>query len=112
MTPDLFENTILCKNCNKKMERTEVDKNGFALRAVECRECGNKIIHPQDLKEYEEFTDLKRKDFHVKLRYVGNSYAVSIPKEIIEFMQEQEKSMNEMVKLCFEEMGRISLNFE
>jgi DNA-directed RNA polymerase subunit RPC12/RpoP len=109
---DIFENTILCKNCNKKMEKTIVDKNGFSLRAVECRECGNKIIHPQDLKEYEEFVDLKKKNFQVKLRFVGNSYAVSIPKEIIDFMQEQEKHMKDMVNLCLEEMGRITLNFE
>ena len=109
---DIFENTILCKNCNKKMEKTEVEKNGFLLRAVECHQCGNKIIHPQDLAEYENFMNLKRKNFQVKLRFVGNSYAVSIPREIIDFMQEQEKQMDDMVNLCFEEMGRISLNFE
>jgi len=45
------------------------------------------------------------------MRLVGNSYAVSIPKEIVSFMNAQEKIMNDMVKLCFEEMGRVSLNF-
>jgi len=45
------------------------------------------------------------------MRLVGNSYAVSIPKEIVSFMSEQEKIMDNMVKLCFEEMGRLSLNF-
>jgi hypothetical protein len=43
---------------------------------------------------------------------VGNSYAVSIPKEIVSFMNEQKKIMDEMVKLCFEDFGRLSLNFE
>ena len=109
---DLFDNTILCKDCDKKMEKTFVEKNGFHLRALECKKCGNKIIHPQDLKEYEDFQNLKKKNYRVKLRFVGNSYAVSIPKEIIDFMQEQEKKMKEMVDLCFEEMGKISLNFE
>ena len=45
------------------------------------------------------------------MRFVGNSYAVSIPKEIVKFMREQEKIMDDMVRLCFEEFGRISLNF-
>jgi len=108
---DLFDNIILCKNCNKKMTPTKVDRNGFHLRAIECKKCGNKIVHPADLKEYEEFQNLKRKNYKVKLRFVGNSYAVSIPKEIINFMEEQEKKMKEMVDLCFEDFGRISLNF-
>jgi len=45
------------------------------------------------------------------MRLVGNSYAVSIPKEIVSFMNEQEKIMDSMVKLCFEDIGRLSLNF-
>ena len=45
------------------------------------------------------------------MRLVGNSYAVSIPKEIVSFMGEQEKTLNDMVKLCFEEMGKLSLDF-
>ena len=45
------------------------------------------------------------------MRLVGNSYAVSIPKEIVSFMNEQKKIMDDMVKLCFEDMGRLSLSF-
>ncbi len=108
---DIFENTILCKNCNKKMGQDSLIRNGFRLRTLECKPCHNRIVHPQDLKEHEDFQNLKKKNFRVKLRYVGNSYAVSIPREIIDFMNEQENQMKEMVDLCFEEFGRISLNF-
>ena len=45
------------------------------------------------------------------MRLVGNSYAVSIPKEIVSFIREQEKIMNDMVRLCFEDFGRLSLDF-
>ena len=45
------------------------------------------------------------------MRLVGNSYAVSIPKEIVSFMRDQERIMNDMVRLCFEDFGRLSLNF-
>ena len=94
------------------MKPIEIEKNGFYLRAVGCEVCKNRIIHPEDLKEYEDFKTLKKKNFQVKLRYIGNSYAVSIPREIIDFMNEQEKQMDEMVNLCMEDFGRLSLNFK
>ena len=77
-----------------------------------CPKCNEKIIHPADQAEYEKFINLKNKEFHVKMRLVGNSYAVSIPKEIVSFMREQERIMNDMVRLCFEDIGKLSLNFK
>ena len=64
------------------------------------------------MEEYKKFNDLKNKLFKVKLRVVGNSYTVSIPKEIVEFIHKQEKMMNDIVNLCFEESGRLSLRFD
>jgi hypothetical protein len=93
------------------MEKQNIAKNGFILRAVVCPKCGSKVMHPADEAEYEKFINLKNKEFHVKMRMVGNSYAVSIPMEIVSFIKEQENKMNDMVKLCFEEAGRLSLNF-
>lgn len=94
------------------MERATVIRNGFQLRALVCPNGHDKIIHPKDEEEYKKFKDLREKEFKVKMRIVGNSYAVSIPKEIVSFMQDQEKLMNDMVKLCFEESGRLSLTFD
>jgi DNA-directed RNA polymerase subunit RPC12/RpoP len=108
---DIFDNKIVCNNCNKEMQHINYSKNGFILRAVHCPQCNNKIIHPKDELEYNNFNNLKKKQFCVKMRFVGNSYAVSIPKEIVNFMKEQEKMMDDMVELCFEELGRLSLNF-
>jgi uncharacterized paraquat-inducible protein A len=111
MTNDIFDNTILCRKCSTKMQKAQIAKNNFVFRAVICPKCGEKIIHPADQQEYDKFVNLKNKEFHVKMRLVGNSYAVSIPKEIVSFMREQEKIMNDMVRLCFEDMGKLSLNF-
>ncbi|MEM4230726.1 MAG: hypothetical protein QXF25_02525 [Candidatus Pacearchaeota archaeon] len=86
-------------------------KNGFNLRALECPKCQETIIHPLDKKEYEEFMRLKNKEFAVKMRMVGNSYAISIPKEIVDFMKEQEKMINNIVKLSFQDMNRLNLIF-
>ena len=93
------------------MEKINIAKNGFLLRAVICPKCNGKAIHPGDEQEYHRFVNLKNKEFHVKMRLVGNSYAVSIPKEIVSFMQEQEKIMDDMVRLCFEDLGRLTLSF-
>ena len=108
---DIFDNKILCKNCNTAMRPIEITKNGLVLRAVECLKCNSKILHPKDEQEYNNFVILKKKQFNVKMRFVGNSYAISIPKEIVDFMKEQEKIMDDMVKLCFEEFGILKLNF-
>jgi NAD-dependent SIR2 family protein deacetylase len=109
---DIFENTILCKNCNKQMEKGKVVKNSFSLRALKCPKCHSIIIHPQDEIEYKHFMNLKKKKFAVKLRMVGNSYTVSIPKEIVKFINDQNKVLNELVKLNFEGMRKLSLIFD
>lgn len=108
---DVFDNPILCKKCEIKMQKGKIVKNNFVFRAVVCPKCSDKIIHPLDQQEYEKFKNLKNKEFRVKMRLVGNSYAVSIPKEIVSFMREQEKIMDDMVKLCFEDFRKVSLNF-
>ncbi|MFH1053201.1 MAG: hypothetical protein V1740_02175 [Candidatus Woesearchaeota archaeon] len=111
MITDIFDNRIVCKKCNVTMKQSELVKNNFVLRTVECPMCQSKIIHPKDEQEYSNFVNLKKKQFNVKMRFVGNSYAVSIPKEIVNFMKEQEKIMDDMVHMCFEEFGRLRIDF-
>lgn len=108
---DIFDNTILCNKCDSKMQEAKISKNGFILRMVVCENCNEKILHPVDEHNYNKFINLKNKEFSVKMRLVGNSYAVSIPKEIVSFMHNQKNIMDDMVKLCFEEMGKLSLSF-
>lgn len=113
---DIFETTILCKHCGKKMHPAVVNRDGFELRAVKCENCKDTIIHPADMSSLDHFKDLRGKTFSVKLRVVGNSHAISIPKEIIDFMNEQhrqmKKRMDDMVKLCFEDYGKLSVRFD
>jgi hypothetical protein len=114
---DIFDNQILCKNCKVEMQKVIVKRNGFELRAIECPKCHEHIIHPADLNASQQFNDLKGKTFSVKLRMVGNSHAISIPKEIVEFMNEMQKmhndmkhDMDNMVKMCFEDFGNLRIN--
>ena len=128
---DLFENTVLCKNCGKKMKPVVLDKEGFRIRALRCPSCSNQILHPTDVEEYRKFKELRGRHFQVKLRLVGNSYTVSIPREIVNFMKEENeeakqedihskmrehmaKQMQEMqqfVTLAMEEANKLSLMF-
>jgi hypothetical protein len=114
---DIFDTKIMCKKCNVEMKPRIVNRNGFELRAVECSKCGDKIIHPADLNASDQFKDLKGKQFNVKLRVVGNSHAISIPKEIVDFMEEFNKmhnmmnrDMDNMVKMCFEDFGKLRVD--
>ena len=109
---DLFDNKIFCSKCNLEMQKIQILKNGFLLRAIKCPLCLEKIIHPADDQDYQCFSNLKNKEYKVKMRLVGNSYAVSIPKEIVSFMKQQEKIINDMVNLCFEEANKLSLKFD
>lgn len=108
---DIFDNAILCRKCKKEMHKDIVSRNGFNLRIIKCDKCGEIIVHPADKQEYENFMKLKNKEFEVKMRMVGNSYAVSIPREIVDFMKEQETMINNMVKMSFEDAGRLKLMF-
>jgi predicted amidophosphoribosyltransferase len=88
---DVFDNTILCRNCGKKMKPAVFEKEGFRMRALKCPSCSNIIVHPIDLEEFNKFKQLRGRQFQVKLRFVGNSYTVSIPREIVNFMKEEEE---------------------
>jgi len=98
------------------MQKIIAHKDGLELRAVECPKCRDRIIHPADLNSMEHFKDLKGKTFEVKLRMVGNSHAISIPKEIVDFLNDRHRDMksemDEMVRLCFEDFGKMSVFFD
>jgi len=112
---DIFEAKIMCEKCDVKMNPLEVCKSGIKLRAVQCSKCGERIVHPEDLGKLKKYNDLRGKTYNVKLRVVGNSHAISIPKEIVDFINDTNRRvsrhMDDMVKLAFEDFGKISLNF-
>ncbi len=108
---DIFDYVILCSECNSKTKKNYAIKDNFKFRVLECPKCSNIIYHPGDLKEYEYFKKLRARDFNVKLRMVGNSFCVSIPKEIIEFHREFEKEFNDLVRLSLEGPGKLSMFF-
>lgn len=108
---DIFNHPILCNDCNTQTTDDTVIKDGFQLRIKRCPDCKKIIYHPLDFQEYENFTKLKRKQFQVKLRLVGNSYTVSIPREIIDFQEEFHEEMIRLINMSLEEPEKLSLFF-
>ena len=111
---DVFDATVLCDKCNQKTTKKIALKDGFRMRSWICEHCKLEWPHPGDLQEYQNYKQLRDKTFHVKLRYVGNSYAISIPREIIEFeedLQREFSRMDKMLRLMLEEPGKLSIFF-
>ena len=108
---DIYNTTLLCEECNAKTRKVLLDKEGCKLRGWECPSCNKVWEHPKDAQEVEQFKRIQQKEFEVKLRMVGNSYTISIPKEIILFEQEMEKQLNHLLKLNLEEPEKLSIYF-
>ncbi len=108
---DIFENTIICDRCERKTEKQKMVKEGFELRSWVCTSCKNVWYHPADLQEFKNFQELKHKQFQVKLRLVGNSYTVSIPREIIDFQEEFFRDVDTMINMSLENPEKLSLFF-
>ena len=106
---DLLDNTdVMCKTCKVAMQRGHTLKNGFKLRSFMCPKCKAHYLHPVDLEKYTEYNQLKEKQFNMKLRMIGNSFCISIPREIIRFNHIQE---NSIVSLSMEDPEKIRLIF-
>ncbi len=125
---DIFDSKVLCEKCNTLTSKKTMIKNGFKIRILECPKCGNIIYHPVDVERFNEFNKIKKKQFNMKLRRVGNSYTVSIPREIINFFEDSEEErdpfteihkrmkedmdrMSRIVTLALEQSNKLSLNF-
>ena len=111
---DIFDTTIMCDECHQETSKKTVAREGFPIRTAECPSCQKQWPHPLDLQDYENFKRLKQKQFEVKLRLVGNSYTVSIPREIIEFEEEWRKemeNMDQMIRMAMEEPHKLTLMF-
>ncbi len=105
---DIFNAELLCNECHGKTKKSYVIKDGFKIRTWHCNKCNKKWHHPSDIEEYKCYMNLKNKDFQVKLRPVGNSWTVSIPREIINF---QEVTQTKIVRLSMHEPGKVMLHF-
>ncbi|QQG39188.1 MAG: hypothetical protein HYS32_01895 [Candidatus Woesearchaeota archaeon] len=109
--PDIFDTALVCEDCNKKTIKDKLVRDGFMIRMWICPSCEKKWLHPLDEENYKEFQKLKSKNFQVKLRLVGNSYTVSIPREIIEYQEEIDTELAKLINLSLDSPGKVTLVF-
>ncbi len=107
----LNEASIVCKECKQEAKKSYVHKQGFKLRSWECPSCQEQWIHPLDVEEYKKFKNMCNKTYSVKLRLVGNSYAVSIPREIIDYQQDAFQEIDNIIRMSLESPEKLSLFF-
>ena len=81
------------------------------MRAWKCPSCNEEWIHPLDLEEYNKFKRMRSKTYTVKLRLVGNSYAVSIPREIIDYQENMLSEIDNIIRMSLESPEKLSLFF-
>lgn len=105
---DLFDTIVLCKRCNIHTDKIITIKNNFKIRGWKCPKCKDVWLHPADVKEFENFSKIRSKQFSVKLRIVGNSYTISIPKEIIDFYK---LDTDEIVNIALDNPEKLSILF-
>ena len=110
MAHDIFDQLILCSDCHIQTVPHTIYQEGFTLRALQCPTCHKLIHHPGDIKDYENYLALRSREFHVKLRMVGNSFCVSIPRELIAFNR-LEHEMDKLVRLMLQEPNKIIIDF-
>lgn len=106
---DIYDTTMLCDECSTKLEKSFAIKNGFRLRSWYCPKCNKQWIHPKDEQDYNHFVELKKREFEVKLRQIGNSWAVSIPKEFIRF---EEVTKTEVIRMSMDSPGKLTILFK
>lgn len=101
---DLYETRVICEGCGKVTKRDIAIRDGFEIRRWRCRDCSKIWYHPKDIEEYNRFVELKNKGYKVKLRMVGNSWIISIPKEIVKF---EEANAVSHVSLTVQKRGEL-----
>lgn len=84
---DVWEEHLICSKCNKKTDKIIINRENFNIRTWKCKQCRKYWPHPLDNKKFEEWKKVKNLTFKVKIREVGNSAVVSMPKEILNFKE-------------------------
>lgn len=82
---ELSQLQLKCQ-CRGNMKKIQTDLKGIPVRGWSCNRCGEVLIHPKDADmAVSLYNAKKRKELEVKVREVGDSQVVTIPKIIREY---------------------------
>lgn len=64
--------------------RSTVAYKGYEVRGWACRKCKKEYLHPDDSLKISKLEELKKAGVRVKIRTVGQSLVITLPKELAE----------------------------
>lgn len=80
-----FENLKIKCECGGNMEKIKTEWKGIEVRGWRCKKCNEEVLNPIDAQKALEIEKARKKNLlTVKLRKVGKSNIVTVPRPIIE----------------------------
>lgn len=96
MEKNTLEKVKVKCHCGGDTKRTVIRWKNFPVRAWKCKKCGEEILHPLDAQKALELAKaIKRGDLTVKVRKVGRSLTMTIPKKLAELFNLREGEIAE-----------------
>ena len=95
--------------CGGMASRSTVKYKDYKLRGWVCKKCKKEYIHPEDSLKISKLVALKKSRVKVKIRTVGQSLVITLPKKIAELYDLQK---GESVELSPETLKKIEIEFD
>lgn len=95
--------------CGGMASRGAVKYKNYGIRGWVCKKCKKEYIHPEDSLKISKLEALKKSRVRVKIRTVGQSLVITLPKEIAELYDLQK---GETVELSPESMKKIEIELD
>ena len=92
--------------CGHMASKSTVKHKDYEVRGWVCKKCKKEYIHPEDSIKISKLEALKKTGIKVKIRTVGQSLVITLPKELAELY---ELEQGEMVELTPENLRRIEI---
>ena len=70
--------------CGGMAGKSTVNYKGYEVRGWTCKKCKKEYIHPEDSLKISKLEALKKNGIKVKVRTVGQSLVITLPKELVE----------------------------
>lgn len=98
MEKNTLEKAKVKCHCGGDTDRTVITWKNFPVRAWKCKKCDEEILHPLDAQKALELAKaIKNGELTVKVRRVGRSLTMTIPKKLAELFNLRAGEMAEWV---------------